>query len=159
MSIVHSKVSGQANTDAGKVGGADWDHHHLHGPGDIFMVGLAKFSADPTLGVDTATPYLAGAITGITYDAGDLRVGIQLPYTMVSESPVIFPDCPVVPGSTVDYFIDFSYRSALFCPQTLSERGMDQFGNMSYDIQPFNSANAMFSQPVEIVAKLYAIVS
>lgn len=37
MALKHKKVSGQANTDPAKVGGADWDDAHVYGPGSLFV--------------------------------------------------------------------------------------------------------------------------
>lgn len=159
MSIVHSKVSGLPNTDPGKVGGADWDHPHLYGPGSILLIGVASMDADPSFGVDTANAQIRGAITGINYDAIDQRLYFHLPFAMVDEMPVIYPSLPVVAGSIVDYFIDFSYRSAAFCPESLSFQAMDQFGVMGYDIGPYLGVNAFFSVGVNITAKLYASVA
>jgi len=43
MILTHEKVSGEANTDAGKVGGADWDEPHVLEVGSLFTVNVIGF--------------------------------------------------------------------------------------------------------------------
>jgi len=43
MILKHEKVSGEANTDAGKVGGADWDEPHVLELGSLFTVNVIGF--------------------------------------------------------------------------------------------------------------------
>lgn len=43
MILTHEKVSGLANTDAGKVGGADWDDPHVLEVGSLFIINVLGF--------------------------------------------------------------------------------------------------------------------
>lgn len=158
MSIVHSKVSGLPNTEAGKVGGSDWDHAHLHGPGDMFIIGFAWFPASSVDGVHVADAEVFGAISSLSYSDQDYQVVFQLQTRMVDGNLVVLPDLPVVPGATIEYFMEFSYLSASFCPQILTGGGISNLGKMTFNIGPFNGVNAPFSIDVEVTAKLYAIV-
>lgn len=155
MSIVHSKVSGQPNTDSGHVGGADWDHEHLHGVGGMFMNGFVRTFAGPDPdGVDTASAYCFGAITGLAYDSGDHRLTVTI-------NP---NDLPIVSGGVPDFYIQWRKESPVWCPETLVYGGVTRNGSnqviaLRYDIRPVLGANAQFSQVVELVGILYVLVS
>lgn len=159
MSIFHAKVSGNANTSPDDVGGEDWDHHHLHGPGSIFMIGMARIDSYPGTGVSAGSAQCFGAILSVEYDAEDYQIKFNLPYTAEDWPPVVMGDLPVVPGSVVDYFIDFNYQSAEFCPETLEEIGSNQYGAMSYQICQLAGSVAPFSKRLVLTARLYARVS
>ncbi len=154
MSIVHSKVSGQANTDAGKVGGADWDHQHLHGVGGMPLLGFVRtFGGPDPGGVDDVSAYCFGAITGLTYDSGDHRL-------MVAIDPAILP---IVADGVPDYFMHWRKESPVWCPETLvaggvTRNGSNQVIELIFDIRPVLGANAQFSQVVELVGLLYVLV-
>lgn len=62
MSIVHEKISGLANTDAGLVGGADWDADHVHAAGSLFPLGLLRMTY--TYSTDFCQNTLAAGATG-----------------------------------------------------------------------------------------------
>ncbi len=154
MSIVHSKVSGQANTDAGKVGGADWDHQHLPGVGGMVPLGLVRtFAAPDPDGVDDVSAYCFGAITGLAYNSIDHRLSVAI-------DPAILP---IVSAGVPDYYILWRKESAVWCPETLvfnstTLNGSSQVIAINYDIRPVLGANAQFSQTVELVGILYVMV-
>lgn len=131
---------------------------HLHGPGDMFIIGFAWFPASSVDGVLVADAEVFGAIASLSYSADDYNVEFQLQTQMVGENLVVLPDLPVVQGATVEYFMEFSYLSASFCPQILTGGGISNLGKMTFNIGPFNGVNAPFSIDVEVTAKLYAIV-
>ena len=68
MSIVHNKISGLANTDAGLVGGADWDAAHVHGDGSLFPLGLLRMTY--TYANDFCQNTLAAGVPGAWSRAG-----------------------------------------------------------------------------------------
>jgi hypothetical protein len=154
MSIFHAKVSGNANTTPDDVGGEDWDHHHLHGVGGMFAHGFVRTYAAPDPdGVDTESAYCFGAITGLVYNSEDHRLTVT-----------INPDgLPIVPGGVPDFYILWRKESPVWCPETLvfnssSTNGSGQVVSLTYDIRPILSANAQFSQVVELVGILYVMV-
>lgn len=159
MSIFHAKVSGNANTSPDDVGGEDWDHPHLYGPGSIFMIGMARIDSYPGTGVSAGSAQCFGAILSVEYDSEDYKIKFNLPYTAEDWPPVVLGDLPVVAGSTVNYFIDFYYQCAEFCPESLEYFGHDQYGAMWYKICPLDGAAAPFSKRLVLTARLYASVS
>ena len=154
MSIVHLKVSGLPNTEAGKVGGADWDHPHLHGVGGMPALGFVHtFAAPDPDGVDTESAYCYGAITGLTYDNIDHRLTVAI-------DPAVLP---IVPGATPDYYILWRKESPAWCPQTLvfqsaTTNGSGQVTALTYDIRPVLGNNAGFAEVVELVGILYVMI-
>lgn len=148
MSIVHSKISGLPNVDVDHVGGADWDDQHLHGPGAIFLYGMARIESDPVFGVDAAYAWCTGGITSVEYNDIDYKLNFVIDQDNV----------PVVPGATVEYFIDFTKESVAWCPESLTYIGINS-GGMAYDIRPLMGTNAPFSEQLVLLAKLYVIVT
>ncbi len=148
MSIVHAKVSGNANTSPDDVGGEDWDHHHLHGVGAMFVHGFVQTSGSPDpVGVDCVGAYCFGAITGLTYDVDNhiLTVAIN-------------PDfLPIVPGGVPDYYINWRKESPTWCssalrPWGVTKNGSNQVIALRYLIDP------QFSQYVDLAGTLYVLV-
>lgn len=83
MALKHKKVSGQANTDPAKVGGADWDDAHVYGPGSLFVA--ARF----WILCDTVTT---------TYSGGVSKEGTGYYWCSVD-----VPSLPMASGATVRY--------------------------------------------------------
>lgn len=148
MSIVHSKISGLPNVDVDHVGGADWDDQHLHGPGAIFLYGMARIESDPVFGVDAAYAWCTGGITSVEYNDIDYKLKFVIDQDNV----------PVVPGATVEYFIDATKESAAWCPESLTYTGINSSG-MTFEIRPLMGTNAPFSEQLVLLAKLYVIVT
>lgn len=147
MSIVHSKVSGLPNTDPGKVGGADWDQHHLHGPGDVFDCGFCKLVFGPSYGGLGGNPLLYGAILAVSHDDVAHQVTFQIDLAGLA----------IAGSAPTEFFMDFSKSSNAVVPESLKFSYWYD-SNMVFEIVSPTWVPTEFSQDVTLTGRLTVCV-
>lgn len=90
MFLRHNKVSGQANTDPGKVGGADWDGAHALAAGSMFPV--AHLVLDYNQGSDWCytTTSVGGVVAGFSNpSAGEFLCTVRDDYPLMPSTALV----------------------------------------------------------------------
>lgn len=135
----HLKVSGNANTDANKVGGADWDAAHVHEIGDFFPIGVARWFADAGDPVQAFSG--RGKVTGQTYASDTVTISHDTTFPLQAGAELAF-------SATMSIVPDGSYPATFAVNLALPAAGQVE---LSY-------LNGPPANVVEIFVTIYAEV-
>lgn len=142
MSMVHSKVSGETNTDPGLVGGEDWDAPHVYPVGSAFVYGMAEARFDT--GAITEI-YVSGGVTDIGYNDTTHQISLTLD---VAGMPL------PVDALHVPRFI-VSKQSDSFVAQSPTFLSYDDItGTLILEVGTLSGGAAEFSAPVVLTIEV-----
>lgn len=147
MTMIHSKVSGEANTDPGLVGGEDWDAPHVYPPGSAFLLGVAGVSIDT--GVLTED-FLSGGVTATSYNDTTHRISLTLDVASL----------PIPDGAGHTPRIAVSKQSDSFVAQSPTVYSYDApTGALVLEVGTIAGGAAEFSAPVALTIQVFLDVA